>query len=228
MKRFCAGSSGRSPSDRPAGSAKRISAGRRSRPPSSSGAPEGDDLAGAHDRDAVGEVLRLVHVMGGQEDRLAELAQRADRRPRLAARRGVKAGGRLVEEDQVGIADERESEIEPPALTAGELLGAHVALLGCSSTSSMTSSTGAAARVVAAVHLDQLGDRQIPLDAALLQHDPDPLAQLALAAGRIHAEHARLARAPRAVALEDLDRRRLARAVGAEQAEHLAPARPRS
>ena len=39
---------------------------------------------------------------------------------------------------------------------------------------------------------------------------------------RVHAEHARLAAAARAVALEDLDDRRLARAVGPQQTEHLA------
>ncbi len=40
----------------------------------------------------------------------------------------------------------------------------------------------AAARVVAAVHLDQLGHGQVVLHAALLEHDPHALAQLA--AGR--------------------------------------------
>jgi len=39
--------------------------------------------------------------------------------------------------------------------------------------------------VVAPVHLHQLGDRQIDLDAALLQHDPHLLAQLAAGGGRV-------------------------------------------
>src|SRR5204863_10165363 len=76
--------------------------------------------------------------------------------------------------------------------------------------------------VVAAVHLDQLGDRQVVLDAALLQDDPDPLAQLAGAIGRIHAQHPYLPGAPRTVSLEDLDDRGLTRAVRAKEAEHLA------
>ena len=59
---------------------------------------------------------------------------------------------------------------------------------------------------------------------AALQHDADPLAQLGRRARRVEAEHADLAGGPVAVALEDLDRRRLARAVGPEQAEHLAAA----
>ena len=55
-----------------------------------------------------------------------------------------------------------------------------------------------------------------------LQHDADALAQLARAQLRVVAEHRDVALAAVAVALEDLDRRRLARAVGPEQAEHLA------
>ena len=122
------------------------------------GRPDGDDLAGAHDRDAVGEVLRLVHVVRGQEDRLAELAQRADRRPRLTARGRVKPGRRLVEEDQLRVADERQRQVEPPPLTARQLLGADVALLGQLDELDHLVDR-APPGVVAAVHLDQLGDR---------------------------------------------------------------------
>jgi hypothetical protein len=39
------------------------------------GTSAGDDLTGAHHRDTVGQRLGFVHVVGGQEDRLAELAQ---------------------------------------------------------------------------------------------------------------------------------------------------------
>jgi len=80
---------------------------------------------------------------------------------------------------------------------------------------------GPAPRVVAAVHLDELGDRQIALDAALLEHDPHPLAQLPRARRGIDPEDRRLAVGAQSVPLEDLDRRRLTGAVRAEQAEHL-------
>ena len=175
------GSSGRSPSDQSAGSEKRISAGRRSRPPSSSGRPIGDDLAGVHDRDPVGEVLRLVHVVGGQEHRLAELAQRADRRPRLAPR----APGRSRSSARRGRSDpDRRPARAPGRAAAADRRTASwraTSRFSPSSTSSITSSTGRRRDVIAAVHLDQLGDRQVVLNAALLEHDPDPLAQLALA-----------------------------------------------
>ena len=78
----------------------------------------------------VGELLRLVEVVGRQQDRLAELAQRADQRPGVPPRRRVEAGRRLVEEDEVGIADERDAEVEPPLLAARERLHLRVPLLG--------------------------------------------------------------------------------------------------
>ena len=86
----------------------------------------------------------------------------------------------------------------------------------------MTSSTGAAALVVAPVHLDELADGEVRLHAALLEHDPDRSRSVALARCRVAAEHPHVAAAARAVALEDLDGGGLARAVGSEQAEDLA------
>ena len=50
--------------------------------------------------------------------------------PRAATRGRVEAGRRLVEEDQLGIADEREREIEPTLLTARQRLHARAGLLG--------------------------------------------------------------------------------------------------
>jgi hypothetical protein len=82
------------------------------------GRAERDDLAVAHDRDAVGELLGLVHEVGGQKHGLAELAERANRRPRRVPGGRVKAGRRLVEEDQLGVADQRQRQIEPAPLAA--------------------------------------------------------------------------------------------------------------
>jgi hypothetical protein len=55
-----------------------------------------------------------------------------------------------------------------------------------------------------------------------LQNDPNPLAPGAPSTLRILAQDRHLAAAALAIALEDLDRRRLAGAVGAEEREHLA------
>ena len=46
-----------------------------------------------------------------------------------SARLRVEAGGGLVEEDQLGVADERQREVQAPQLPARELAAAHVGLL---------------------------------------------------------------------------------------------------
>ncbi len=74
-----------------------------------------DDEAVAQDREPVGEVLRLVHVVGRQQHRLAEVAQALDHVPRVAARLRVEAGRRLVEEHEVGVADDARARRRPGA-----------------------------------------------------------------------------------------------------------------
>ena len=68
----------------------------------------------------VGEVLGLVHVVRRQENRLAELLQALDHRPRLAPRGWIEAGRRLVEEHQLRIADQPERDVDATLLAPGE------------------------------------------------------------------------------------------------------------
>jgi hypothetical protein len=70
--------------------------------------------------------------------------------------------------------------------------------------------------------LDRLAHGQMRVEAAALQHDADPRAQLLRPLLGIESEHRHVARAACAIALEDLHRRRLAGAVGPEQPVHLA------
>ena len=176
--------------------------------------------------DPVGERLRLVHVVGGEEDGLAELAQAADHLPRLAPGRGVEAGRRLVEEEQLGIADQRQRDVEAALLAAGEL-----------------EPSASSAFSVEADELDRLVDvaraagssrrtarpPRGPSARACSRHSwstiPIRSRQLAVGArrDRRRARSTSPARAV-AVALEDLDRGRLAGAVGAEEGEDLARA----
>ena len=97
---------------------------------SSCGEPVPTISPDAQDGDAVGEPLRLLHVVRREQDALAQGAEVADRVPGLPPRGRVEAGRRLVEEDELGVADEREGEIEPAQLTAGERAHPRVALLG--------------------------------------------------------------------------------------------------
>ena len=77
----------------------------------------GDDLAVVDDRDPVAEPLGLVHVMSGQDDRAAAVAEVADHVPELPAGLRVQAGRRLVEEQELGVADQRDAR--RPAAAAG-------------------------------------------------------------------------------------------------------------
>ena len=71
---------------------------------------------------------------------------------------------------------------------------------------------------------DRLADGQVAVQAGGLEHDPDPRAQRLRPRPGVHAEHGDPAARALAEALEDLDGRRLARAVGPEQSEDLAAA----
>src|ERR1700678_3250640 len=66
----------------------------------------------------VSECLRLVQVVSGEHDRGAELAQPPDQVPELAASPRIEAGGRLVEEQQLGLPDDAERHVQPAAPAA--------------------------------------------------------------------------------------------------------------
>ena len=128
-RRSARSSGGRSSAPVPSGSVKRD---RRGHPVAAAERPRrplGDDPAAGDDRDAVGELLGLVHVVRREEDGLAERAQPVDHVPGGAARRRVEARRRLVEEDQLRVADQRERDVEPPPLPARELRRERVGLL---------------------------------------------------------------------------------------------------
>ncbi len=82
----------------------------------------GQHLAGVNRHQMV-EALRLVHVGGGyQYAHLRALATDAlDQLPELRARQRVDAGGGLVEDQQVGVVDQRAAEAELLLHAAGEL-----------------------------------------------------------------------------------------------------------
>ena len=200
--------------------------------------PEGDDGRGARggrerlggalrqdaavvdDDDAVGEVLGLVEVVGREQDRGAQRAQALDELPGPASGRGVEARGGLVEEEQLGVADDAEGEVEPPALPAGEGPHPGVGLLVQPGEGEHLGD-GARVRVVAGVQAHQLARGEGVLEARLLEHDPDSLPEGPAAGLRVEPEHLDRARVRGPVALEHLDRGGLPGAVGAEQGHDL-------
>ena len=72
-----------------------------------------DHLAAAHDRDAVGHGHDLAQLVGDQDDGLA-LRLSARSRPKSAsASAGVSTAGRLVEDQDLGAAQERLHDLDP-------------------------------------------------------------------------------------------------------------------
>ena len=156
-------------------------------------------------------------------------SQPADQLPGLATARRVEAGGRLVEEEELGVADDPEPDVEPALLAAREPLDPLVALLGQPDQLDDLVDRPRVG-VVAGVARQDLAHRVVRLDRQLLEDDADARPQPALRAviGRIDAERLHSSPAPLAESLEDLDGRGLAGAVRPEQARTPRPCSPRS
>jgi len=78
--------------------------------------------------------------------------------------------------------------------------------------------------VVARELREMLGDREVFVHGRRLEHDADPPSPVEIRTRRIGAQHLHFTRIALSVALDDLDRRRLAGAVRTEQTEDLAGA----
>ena len=158
----------------------------------------GQHAAGVHGHQVI-ETLGLLHVGGGhQHAHLRALhADARDQFPELVARQWVDAGGRLVEDQQVGVVDQRATQPQLLLHAAGQL--ARRALAKCSH-------AGAAQQVVdaplalgsvlaeqAAEEVQVLEHRQcwIEVLAQTLRHIGDMWADVAAVAGvgHIAAEH---------------------------------------
>ncbi len=82
----------------------------------------GRDVPFVEDREPVGQFLRLLQVVRGQHHGRAAVAQRAHQLPGVPAPFGVQAGRRLVEEEDLGAAEQREGQVQAPFLAPGQLL----------------------------------------------------------------------------------------------------------
>jgi hypothetical protein len=196
------------------------------------GAAVGDDLAAGQDEDPVGQLLRLVEVVGGEQDRgVLEVGQHVYEVVEPAPCLRVEAGGRFVEEQQFGPADQADRNVEPAALAARQradpLLGV---LRQPDRTDELVDGVGAlpvgrGVRLVEAAQvMQQVADPPAPVVAPGLQDDAEPRTPLLATPGRVGSEHADLTGRAHPEPLQDLDDRGLAGAVGAEQGDHLAGA----
>ncbi len=84
------------------------------------GRVEREDPAVVHDRDAIAELVGLLHVVGGEQDRLTLAVELAEDLPQREATLRIEAGGGLVEEQHGGTVEDRARHHQPLRHTAGE------------------------------------------------------------------------------------------------------------
>ncbi len=184
----------------------------------------GGDRALPEDGHAAADQLDLREEMRVQEDRPALrrffLQQVADLPP--ADR--IDAVRRLVEQEDVGLVHERGGQAEPLRHPLGELLDPHIGPVGEADALEQPRDPRTEVRRGDARHppedRERLAGRQVPGETMPLREIPDPAPALRVGDG--DPEEGRIAGRGMRQAEEDLDRGRLARAVGAKKPEDLA------
>ena len=83
-----------------------------------------------HEDDPVGVVVGLLEVVRREQHRLAAGGEVPHGRPEVTARFDVHRDGRLVQHEQVGVADDAEREAQPLGLAARQLVRAPVGQIG--------------------------------------------------------------------------------------------------
>ena len=89
---------------------------------SSRGEPSATIFGLVHDHEPVAQLLGLVHVVGRQDERHAALLEPVEPVPDQVARLRVEPGRGLVEQQQLGLVDERAGDREAPLHAARERL----------------------------------------------------------------------------------------------------------
>ncbi|MCY1483927.1 hypothetical protein D9M68_175120 [compost metagenome] len=189
----------------------------------------GQHAAGVH-RHQVVEALGLLHVGGGDDHAHARAAgaDALDQLPELVARQRVDAGGRLVEDQQVGVVDQRAAQAELLFHAAGQLAGR---ALGEGREAGGVEQLGDAPAALGLVVAEQAGEevdvlehreRRVEVLAEALRHVGDARADAPPVAGVAHvaAEHLDLAGLDDPRAGDQRQQAGLADAVRADQPDH--------
>ena len=143
----------------------------------------GDQATRVDDADLVGELVRLVEVLGGQHDCGPVAHERTDRGPHLVPAARVEAGGRLVGEQHARREDEAGGEVQAPAHAPGVLL--HRLAAGVGEAEVLEELIGPQLRLAApemieaAEHHQVLAPAEDLVDGRVLPDQPDPPANLA-------------------------------------------------
>ena len=191
------------------------------------GCADREQPAGVLDHDSIA-VLRLLHEVRGDDDGHALLGQRGDAPPELATRQRIDTAGRLVEEQDLRLVQERcrhRQTLLDSRLATAPLRAAPVSSSNCSSARSHALCEEPAAQAVrAAEELEVLAHAEVAVERELLRHVADALRGLRPAPCAGSRRRPRGAAGGRQETAEHAKRRGLAGAVGSEQAEDLAAA----
>ena len=185
----------------------------------------GHDPPAVDDRELRRQPVGLLEVVRGQQDRHALLAREPlDLRPHLGARLGVEPGGGLVEEQHLRAVEQAHGDVEPALHAAG--VGLHLARGGVGEPEALERlghpalQLGAGDPVELALDHEVLAAGGVGVDAVLLAHDADRMADAHRLGEDVETGHAGAARVGAGEGGEDADGGALAGAVGAQQAEH--------
>ena len=183
-------------------------------------APLGDDAAEVDDHEPVGEELDLVQEVRGEQHRPAAVGEVAQQLAHPADPGRVEAVRRLVEDEDLGVAQQRVRDPQPLA-HAERVLANALARCGAVEADEVEQAVD-----TARVDAHQLGgdrERLAPTTTAVLsggvEQDPDAAAGVG-EVSQAAAEHERLAGVRLGEPREHPERRRLAGAVGAEEPGH--------
>ena len=181
--------------------------------------------AAVDDDDVVADPLQLTHQVRGDDDGDAEHgADPPDQAQHLVATGRVEAVGRLVQQHQLRVVHQGLGELDP-LLHAGRVAADRpVALLEQADVAQrvrgpLAGGVGGQPGHPGEVH-DQLGGGDVGRQAVVLGHVAHQLADPLPLGGDVQVEHPRAARGGRQEAEQDLDQRRLAGPVGADQTGH--------
>jgi hypothetical protein len=174
-----------------------------------------DDAAVIEYHDLIAQQLGLFHVVGREDDGLALRLDRLHQLPEVAPRLRIESGCRLIEEQHVGVVDERDGKQQPLLLSAGELaIVAPGELLERAQAQQLIDRQPVV--VQPAEQTDALAHREEILQCRLLEEDARLFPE---AAARRLAPVADLARGRREDSLHDLDRGGLAGTIRSQKAE---------
>ena len=181
-------------------------------------------LAAIEDRQAGGELIGLLQVVGGEQDGQALLVGQAlDLLPHFGAHLGVEAGRRLVQEEHLRPVHERGGDVEPPLhparVVAGDPLGRFRQAELLEQLVDPLPELAPVDRADQSLQAQVLAPVQVDVDARGLPDDADRLAHLPRLRDRVEAGHTYTPGGGEGERGRDLDRRRLAGAVRPEQPE---------